>query len=94
MEATVRYPVGLEGIVFEDQGEGLIVVLDPAQGLLLLTNAVGRRVLELADGSRTAGAIQEALLTEFEGAEPARVKADVEGFLQRAQAKGVIQWRN
>lgn len=93
MEVAVRYPMRLENVVFEDQGEGLIVVLEPTQGLLLLTNHVGRRVLELSDGTRSLENIKETLVAEYKNAPAERVDADVVTFLARAEAKGVVKWK-
>lgn len=55
-----------------------------------LTNPVGGFILELLDGSRTLEDVRAALLERYDAA-PARIDADLEEFVSRALAAGVIE---
>ena len=65
------------------------VVLIP-EGTLELRGAA-RDVLALVDGARTTDAIVAQLLEEFEGAEPAAIRAEVMELLRRMEERGVLR---
>jgi pyrroloquinoline quinone biosynthesis protein D len=65
------------------------VVLIPEGALELRGPA--RAVLALVDGTRTSTGIADALLSEFEGAEPEEIRADVLALLTRLRERGVLR---
>jgi hypothetical protein len=70
---------------------GEAVVISPAENTVRMFNAVGSRVWELADGSRTTDEIVLALTQEYE-VEPAEARASVLGFLEELEAKGLVSY--
>jgi hypothetical protein len=53
---------------------------------------VGKRIVELADGSQTLAAIARQIVKEFRGAREPEVLQHVEIFLAEGARKGVVTW--
>jgi hypothetical protein len=70
--------------------DGETVLLVPAEEKLLGLNAAAGRVWQLADGTRTVGAIAETIGREF-GVEPADVESDVARFVDRLLTRGLLE---
>jgi len=68
--------------------ESLLLIPEGA----LRLHGPGRQILELCDGQRTIGQIIEELCRLFPSAEASQISAEVTGFLDRLQKKGVIEW--
>ncbi len=71
--------------VVEDEA----VVLRQGPGEVLILNEVAARVLCLVDDGESFGAIASRLVEEFE-APVARLRTDLEGFIEDAVAAGLI----
>ena len=69
-------------------GEG--IVLRQKAGEVLVVNEVGARVVALLGEGLTLPAILARLEGEFD-AEPERLAADVNGFLEELRAAGVVE---
>lgn len=78
-------------VIINDDGE-VPSLLDPTTGRILILNNVAKRIVELADGSHTVGAIIEEVSREFRGAEQHDVAGQVTQFLAEGTEKGVIEW--
>lgn len=86
------YPRRVEPLTVEQQGEGVYVVILAGKGKLFITNATGRRVLDLCDGTKTLEEIVDLMHSEYPGVDRAQIQSDVEKWLEVASAKGVIEW--
>jgi hypothetical protein len=86
-------PVRLEGLVVNDD-DVTPTLLNPLNGHIYVTNKVGKRVIEMCDGKRTVENIVRSIATEFGGATPEAIQADVDEFLEFALKNGVITWRS
>lgn len=67
-------------------------LLNPMNGEIFVTNRVGKRVLELADGSRELEEILTAITREFAGAAEDVIRAEVTVFLTQSGEKGLVTW--
>jgi hypothetical protein len=86
-------PKKLDVLIVNDDEEAPSL-LNPLTGQMLITNQVGKRIVELSDGSRDVEAIARQIVTEFRGArerEP-EVLQHVEIFLAEGAKKGVVTW--
>lgn len=91
MAEALGFPKKLDTLVINDDAEAPSL-LDPTSGRLLITNSVGRRIIELADGERDVASIVEIITREFSGADPESVAQHAEGFLAESAEKGLITW--
>lgn len=89
---TRNVPVRREPLNIEEQGAGFHAVLVAASGRVLITNDIGRDVLNLCDGSLTEAAITDKLAAAHPDVPRARIAADVHDFLASAADKGAIEW--
>lgn len=67
-------------------------LLDPTTGKILITNSVGKRIIELSDGSRDVGSIAQQLAREFRGPGEDQIAQHVETFLAASEKKGIVTW--
>lgn len=72
--------------VLDDEG----VVIHQKAGEVLVVNEVGARVLQLLDGKRTVGAVVESLTEEWQ-VTPEDLRRDVEDYLRRLVAAGIVE---
>ena len=84
-------PKKLDDLIINDDLETPSLT-DPNSGRMIITNAVGKRIIELADGSHTIDHIAHQLFEEFEGAEPDDIRNHTEDFLRAAATKGLVSW--
>jgi Coenzyme PQQ synthesis protein D (PqqD) len=84
-------PKRLEVLIVNDD-EDAPSLLNPLTGQMLITNRVGKRIVELADGSRDLEAIAQQILKEFRVAQETDVRQHVEIFLAQGAKKGVVTW--
>lgn len=91
MSARQGNPKTLDVLVVHDDEEAPSL-LNPVTGQMLITNQVGKRIVELADGSRDIPAIVREIVKEFRGAREPEVLQHVEIFLAKGARKGVVTW--
>lgn len=84
-------PKRLDVLIVNDDAEAPSL-LNPLTGQMLITNQVGKRIVELADGSRDVAAIASQIVAEFRGAQEPDVLRHVEIFLAEGARKGVVTW--
>jgi coenzyme PQQ biosynthesis protein PqqD len=76
------------GVGFRRIGDkGVILVAETSKAIVI--NETGARILELTDGKRTVAQIVAVLSEEFD-ARPAVLEAEVESFLEKAQAARML----
>ena len=66
------------------------VVLFPEGAIKL--QGTGRQVLEQCDGTRTFGEIISELQKQFGKGDPAKIRADISGFLEQLQRKRIVDY--
>lgn len=64
------------------QDSSSTTVLNPISGRIFVINDVGKRILELSDGTRTIDQIAAEITTEFHGAQVSETLRDVGEFLE------------
>lgn len=84
-------PKRIDTLVINDDAEAPSL-LNPVTGQMLITNRVGKRIIELADGSRDVAAIARQISTEFRRAHEPEVAAHAEAFLAEGTKKGIVTW--
>lgn len=67
-------------------------LLDPVEGKIFITNRVGKRIMELADGTRTVDQITDGVIERFTGAQREVVRREVEAFLGDGEKRGLVSW--
>ncbi len=66
------------------------VILFPEGAIKL--QGTGRQVLERCDGQRTFGQIIGELQAQFADADPAKIRADINQFLEQLQRKRIVDY--
>ncbi len=66
------------------------IVIDPRAREVHLLNETAARIWELLETPTSVDELCEALADEYEGASPAAVRAEVEGFLSDLGGKGLL----
>lgn len=84
-------PRKIDALVINDDAEAPSL-LNPLTGQMLITNLVGKRIIELADGSRDVNAIARQVSAEFHGAQESQVVQHAETFLAEGTRKGIVTW--
>lgn len=84
-------PQKIAEVVINEEGD-VPAILNPTTGKVLITNEVGKRFVELADGSLNLEGIVEQILQEFTGAEKPQVLEHAEKFFSEATEKGIVAW--
>lgn len=92
-QATLSYPKKVDVVIVNDEADSPSL-LNPMSGQIFVTNRVGRRVIELADGRRSVDEIADQVSREFKGAPVSRIRGDVDAFLSEAVGKGLVTWEN
>ena len=82
-----------EMVVINDDFE-VPSLLHPMTSKIFVTNRVGVRVMELADGGLTVDEIADRILEQFTGAERRVVRQEVAAFLDESTEKGLITWQS
>lgn len=86
-----RKPKKVEVLIVNDEAE-TPSFLNPMSGQIFVTNPVGKRLMELADGERSLEQIGEELSREFKGAQQADMVADATHFFEESHRKGLVTW--
>ena len=66
------------------------IVLDPRSREVHLLNETAARIWDLLETPSSVDELCEALADEYEGATPAALRAEVEGFLNDLGGKGLL----
>lgn len=90
-DARSAKPKRNEAIIVNDDPEAPSL-LNPLNGEIYVTNRIGQRIFELADGESTQESIVSQILEQFRGAPAETVRRDVEVFLNNGAEKGLIEW--
>lgn len=91
MSESSRKPKKVEVLIVNDEVE-TPSFLNPMSGQIFVTNPVGKRLMELADGTRTLEEIGAELSREFKGAMQAEMVADATEFFEQSHRKGLVTW--
>ena len=91
VEQMIGHPKRDEMVVINDEAE-VPSLLHPVAGKIFVTNKVGVKVMELADGSRTVDEIAGLIVDQFRGADREIVRREVASFLDESEKKGLISW--
>ncbi|HKH48372.1 MAG TPA: PqqD family protein [Thermoanaerobaculia bacterium] len=92
MDVDRGNPKRIEKLIINDDDRQAPVLLNPTTGQMLITNPVGKRIVELADGTRGLEAIAMQIVSEFRGAQIPEVRQQAEAFLAEGEKKGVVTW--
>jgi hypothetical protein len=84
-------PKKLDILVINDEADAPSI-LNPMSGQIFVTNQVGRRIMELCDGSRDLAGIVEEVTRQFKGISREAAARDAEVFLAESARKGLITW--
>jgi hypothetical protein len=88
---TPGNPKRIDSLVVNEDSDAPSL-LNPLTGQILITNQSGKRIIELADGTRSVQDIATQVLKEFRGAEKSAVVGHTVAFLARATVKGIVTW--
>jgi hypothetical protein len=91
MDKQQRRPKRVEQVVVTDESD-VPSILDPVNGRIFLTNAIGKHVMELADGLRSTAEIARELACRFQSVDEGRIHRDVTAFLDDTAEKGLTVW--
>jgi pyrroloquinoline quinone biosynthesis protein D len=72
-------------------GNGDVRTLLFPEGAIKL-QGTGRQVLERCDGQRTFAQIIAELQSQFTDADPAKIRADISGFLEQLKHKRIVDY--
>jgi hypothetical protein len=75
--------------VLEREKDKALLLLDDATGAVHSLNDTAAFIWRLSDGSRTVGAIAEAVMEQY-GVDPSRCREDVSNALSRMSALGLV----
>ena len=80
-----------EAIIVNDDADAPSF-MNPISGDIFVSNKVGKRIMELADGSMSVDEIANKIFTEFPGAVMETVQQEAAEFLQLATKNGLVEW--
>ena len=84
-------PKKLDLLIVNDEPDAPSI-LNPMSGQIFITNQVGKRIMELCDGTRDLPGIVEELTRQFKGVSQETARRDAEAFLADSAKKGLITW--
>lgn len=91
-ERTIKKnPKKVDVLIVNDEAD-TPSLLNPMSGQIFVTNPVGKRVIELADGAQSVEDITTQITREFKGTSRDSVRRDISGFLRESTEKGLITW--
>lgn len=91
MSDTDRKPKKVDILIINDEAE-TPSFLNPMSGQIFVTNPVGKRLMELADGSRNLQQIAHDLSVDFKGATQEHMLVEAETFFEESVRKGLATW--
>ena len=71
------------------QGEERVVLFPEG---MIRVQGTGQKILELCDGQKSVAEIVSTLLETYSGADPAKIRQDVGGFLEALQQKRIVDY--
>jgi len=71
------------------QGEERVVLFPEG---MIRVQGTGQKILELCDGQRTVAEVVTALLADYSGADPVKIREDVGSFLEALQRKRIVDY--
>ncbi len=71
------------------QGEERVVLFPEG---MIRVQGTGQKILELCDGERMLAEIVATLASEYNGADPAKIRQDVSSFLEALQQKRIVDY--
>lgn len=86
-----RKPRKVDVLIINDEAE-TPSFLNPMSGQIFVTNPVGKRLMELADGSRDLRSIASDLSVEFKGATQEQMLNEASVFFEESARKGLVTW--
>ena len=87
--SSEQVPVAPSTLSINQDGD-VASVLHPETGKIFVVNRVGRRIIELCDGSHTVSGIAATISNEFDHATAEKIAGDLERFLAQAASKGLV----
>jgi hypothetical protein len=84
-------PKRLEMLIVNDEADAPSF-LNPMSGQIFVTNRVGKKIMQLADGTLEVEAIVDEVTREFKGVSREVAVRDTEAFLSTSTEKGLITW--
>ena len=87
LEAGTRLRLARKARLRWDARNEKMMLLYPERGLLL--NAVGARIVELCDGTRTWDEVVGALSSAFPDVDPSALRRDAIAFVEKLAARGL-----
>lgn len=84
-------PKKIDVVIVNDEAEAPSI-LNPMSGHIFITNAIGKRVMELANGERNLETIVTEVSKKFKGASLDVIKRDVTVFLETCTSKQLVHW--
>lgn len=91
MIETSGNPKKVDVLIINDEAE-TPSLLNPMSGQIFVTNEVGKKVMELADGSRDLDAIVEEVTRQFKGTSRESARRDISSFLRTGVERGLVTW--
>lgn len=86
-------PKRVESVIINDDAEAPSL-LNPMTGEIFVTNAVGKHIMELADGEKDVAQIVATLNDRFKGAPEDTIRKDALAFLEDGEKRGLISWQS
>ena len=86
----VNNPKSIDNLVYNDD-DSVPTILNTVTGQLFVTNAVGKRVIELCDGTRSLDDIASQLSREFSGCAPQVIRTDIDEFVRQSVQQGLTR---
>jgi pyrroloquinoline quinone biosynthesis protein D len=87
--ADSAQPRFASGCRWGTQGEERVVLFPEG---MIRVQGTGQKILELCDGQRTVEELVTALSAAYSGADPVKIREDVDDFLEALQQKRVIDY--
>ncbi len=91
MATENRKPKKIDVLIINDEVE-TPSFLNPMSGQIFVTNPVGKKLMELADGTRNLHEISAELSRDFKGAPQAEMLSDATEFFVASAQKGLVTW--
>ncbi len=84
-------PKKIDVVIVNDEAESASI-LNPMSGHIFITNSIGKRVMELANGEHSLETIATEISKSFKGASQNQIQKDIGVFLENCTNKQLVQW--